>query len=291
MAQQKVDSKVSEVALGNEEPVLCTQDKQLPVPLKKIPLRDLQSENNIVMQKGPGNPIVLKEAVITGPPKVSGTKRPSDAQMNPHQQSPNNSGANGRLVYVRRKADGEAGKIGNCEVIADNTQSPQKSLPGHQDGPQTKSLDKELPIQRLTEIAPIPTSPTMCVPSAKPSIPPAFGSLDSKLVSEEHQSHTVPSPICLAAETKANGQNWEERYIQLQMYLKKLDQSSLEDHFQMLRSLSAVELSRHAIELEKRAIQLSLEQGKELKRVKALNVLGKTLKTSNAPTAQQSPFN
>ncbi|XP_074312838.1 uncharacterized protein LOC141648225 [Silene latifolia] len=290
MAQQKVDSKVSEVALGNEEAVLCSQDKQLPVPVKKIPLRDLQSDNNIVMQKGPGIPLVLKEA-IAGPPKVSGTKRPSDAQMNPHQQSPNNSGANGRLVYVRRKSEGETGKIGNCEVIADNSQSPQKSQPGHQDGPQTKSLDKELPIQCQTEITPIPTSPTMCVPSAKPSIPSAFGSLDSKLVSEEHRSHTVPLPINLAAETKANDQNWEERYIQLQMYLRKLDQSSLEDHLQMLRSLSAAELSRHAIELEKRAIQLSLEQGKELKRVKALNVLGKTLKTCNAPASQQSPLN
>ncbi|MBA0829156.1 hypothetical protein Goarm_013776, partial [Gossypium armourianum] len=53
-----------------------------------------------------------------------------------------------------------------------------------------------------------------------------------------------------------------------------------------LRSLSAVELSKHAIELEKRSIQLSLEEAKELQRVAVLNVLGKTMKIAKAPSNQ-----
>lgn len=84
--------------------------------------------------------------------------------------------------------------------------------------------------------------------------------------------------------------HWEDRYYRLQLLLKKLDQSQQEEYvkstlFQktflstvyflltslhslicvillVLRSLSSVELSRHAVELEKRSIQLSLEEGK-----------------------------
>ncbi|KAK9690611.1 hypothetical protein RND81_09G140800 [Saponaria officinalis] len=289
MAQQKIDSKIGDVTLGNDEAVSCAPDKQFPMAVKKTPLRDLRSENNIIPLKSLSNPLALKEALTTDAAKVTGTKRSSpDTHMNPHQQSPNSTAANGRLVYVRRRSDGETGKSGNSEVIPDHAQSPSKSEPGdREDGVPTKTLDKELPTQCLSVNAPIPTSPTMCIPSAKPSIPSEFRSLDSKLVSEEHQSKMVTSPVGLPAEDRVNKQNWEERYIQLQMYLKKIDQSSLEDHLQMLRSLSAVELSRHAIELEKRAIQLSLEQGKELQRVKALNVLAKSLKTTNGPAAQQ----
>ncbi|RVW48384.1 Zinc finger protein ZAT3 [Vitis vinifera] len=57
-------------------------------------------------------------------------------------------------------------------------------------------------------------------------------------------------------------QHWEERNLQLQRLLRKLDQSNQEDYLQMLRSLSSIELSRHAVKLERRSIQLSLEEGK-----------------------------
>ncbi len=76
---------------------------------------------------------------------------------------------------------------------------------------------------------------------------------------------------------------WEERYQRLQMLLKKLDESDQEEYVQMPWSLSSVELSRHAIELEKRSIQLSLEEAKEVNRVAMLNVLGKSIKNLREP--------
>ncbi|KAJ6346496.1 hypothetical protein OIU78_009011 [Salix suchowensis] len=82
--------------------------------------------------------------------------------------------------------------------------------------------------------------------------------------------------------------HWEERYCQLQILLKKLDESDQEEYAQKLRSVSSVELSRHAIELEKRSIQLSLEEAKEVQRVAILNVLGKSLKNFKAPSTHQS---
>ncbi|CAH9095222.1 unnamed protein product [Cuscuta europaea] len=79
---------------------------------------------------------------------------------------------------------------------------------------------------------------------------------------------------------RAKLKQWEERYCQLQNVLNSLDQSKQEDYIQMLRSLSSVELSKHALELEKRSIQLAFEEGKEMRWVKVLDVMGKDWNSS-----------
>lgn len=285
MAQQRFDSK-AELGPGNGEAGLLSQDKQLLVTVKKTPLRDLQSESNIVARKVSSNPLILKEAVITEVMKVSGTKRPSpEAPISvSHQQPSSSHGGNGHLVYVRRKSEADAGKNSNNEVVADNANSPQpRQLNLQEDEHQPKSLIQESSMQCLPAYAPIPSTSLTSIPSTKPSLPPSLGTLKDKKISEEARNQSVQSGVPSSLPSRVNKKNWEERYLQLQMFLKTLDQSSLEDHFEMLRSFSAVELSRHAVELEKRAIQLSLEQAKELQRVKALNVLGKSVRTSNGP--------
>lgn len=70
--------------------------------------------------------------------------------------------------------------------------------------------------------------------------------------------------------------NWNSRFVQLQKYLKQCDSSNPEVYLQKLRSFSTDECSRRAVELERRAIQLMLEEGREIQRVKDLNVLGKS---------------
>ncbi|XP_010446337.1 PREDICTED: uncharacterized protein LOC104729141 isoform X2 [Camelina sativa] len=55
--------------------------------------------------------------------------------------------------------------------------------------------------------------------------------------------------------------DWEERYDHLQTLLNKLNEFDHNDHVQMLWSLPSSELSKHAVELEKRSIQFSLEEG------------------------------
>jgi hypothetical protein len=45
----------------------------------------------------------------------------------------------------------------------------------------------------------------------------------------------------------------------------------------VLWSLSSAELSKHAVDLEKRSIQFSLEEAREMQRVAALNVLGRSV--------------
>ncbi|KAL6592834.1 hypothetical protein ACP70R_049286 [Stipagrostis hirtigluma subsp. patula] len=86
---------------------------------------------------------------------------------------------------------------------------------------------------------------------------------------------------------QASIQYWNERFNRLQTYLENCDRSNQETYLRKLRSLSAAGRSMHAIELEKRAIHLLVEEGKELQRMKALNVLGKV--SPNA-SSKQTPL-
>ncbi|OMO79986.1 hypothetical protein CCACVL1_13257 [Corchorus capsularis] len=280
MVQQTIDSKFSEYGLRNPENNSPTCDKQPLVGAKKTPLRDLQNGNRIVPNYIGSSPFSKERGPIIDPIMVSGNKRPSP-------ESPlRNSTANGHLVYVRRKSEAELGRssafdgtsISNCQQVRQAGQQ--------EDINQEKTQIKEPKLPCFPAFAPLPmTSYTSS--SAKPSVPLPLGKSAMRLASAESNQHPVVSAAPLFDSPKEYKKlHWEERYYQLQILLKKLDQSNLEDYNQILRSLSAVELSRHAIELEKRSIQLSLEEAKEVQRVGMLNVLGKTMKTAKAPSSQ-----
>ncbi|MCO5596820.1 hypothetical protein L7F22_050890 [Adiantum nelumboides] len=78
-----------------------------------------------------------------------------------------------------------------------------------------------------------------------------------------------------AAVTNAKVFPFQQRFKQLQAFLKQCDEADQNGCLHALRSLSAAARSGHAVELETRAIRLSLEEGKEMKRMRLLNVLGK----------------
>ncbi|KAL8150273.1 hypothetical protein V2J09_020081 [Rumex salicifolius] len=267
MSQHTVNPKASEPENG--ETGLPCDPKQQTVAVKKTPLRDLPNENNIVVTKSTGNSVFSKEG-DNECAKV-GTKRPCpDSPANPPHQSPGGNSVNGHLVYVRRKAETESGGNKNTtdETTSDHgannsSQSRQIVTQPEQEKPQLK----ESKVACLPSIAPIPAVSNVNYSSGKPSVPHSVTSSDKK---------------------RTSNQNWEERYVQLQMFLKKLENSSLEDYLEKLRALPAAELSRHAVELEKRSIQLSLEEANELRRVKSLDVLGKS-KSSKPAAIQPEP--
>ncbi|XP_078440207.1 uncharacterized protein LOC144710339 [Wolffia australiana] len=66
---------------------------------------------------------------------------------------------------------------------------------------------------------------------------------------------------------------WKDRFVKLQMFLRRLDQSNQQEYIQRLRSLSEVNRRRTAMELERRAVHLLAEEGKELEKMKRLNVM------------------
>ncbi|XP_076930062.1 uncharacterized protein LOC143594704 [Bidens hawaiensis] len=74
-------------------------------------------------------------------------------------------------------------------------------------------------------------------------------------------------------ENEQTMEQWKARFSQLNNYLNQCDTSSQEVYLQKLRSFSPDECNRHAVELERRAMQLTMQEGTEMQRVKELNVL------------------
>ncbi|XP_050235130.1 uncharacterized protein LOC126683318 [Mercurialis annua] len=261
--------QAGEYGISNKDSNVSGRDKQIPVVVKKTALRDVQNENRI------------SKATDSSVVKVVGAKRPSpppNSPMSPpHQQSPNSNAANAQLVYVRRKSEAETGKGSVCDgrsVDVEEINQPKLQL-------------KEGKVSSFSAYAPMHV-PALISASGNTSVPLSVGNHSTRFAPIQPNHNHVSAAVSLLNNLKGpKSLNWEERFHQLQILLKKLDDSEQEDYVQILRSLSSVELSRHAVELEKRSIQLSLEEAKEVQRVGVLNVLGKVMKKTKAPTTSQ----
>ncbi|KAE8724905.1 Ubiquitin family protein isoform 1 [Hibiscus syriacus] len=285
MVQQMLDSKFSELGLLNPENNSPACDKQHSVGTKKTPLRDLQNENRIVPNSTGSSPFPKDRGTCIDPIKVSGTKRASpECPLSPSQcQSHSNTAANRHLVSVRRKCEAELGKNSAFDCIGTSNCQQMRQVTQLEEIKQLKSLIKDSKVSCFPEFAPHPMA-SLTSSSTKPLVPLPIGKSATKLTPLESNQHPVVAASPLFDSPKGIKKlHWEELYYQLQMRLKKLDQSNQEDYTEMLQCFSAVELSRYAVELEKRSIQLSLEEAKELQRVGILNVLGKTTKMDKAP--------
>ncbi|KAL9999738.1 hypothetical protein Hdeb2414_s0025g00657151 [Helianthus debilis subsp. tardiflorus] len=92
----------------------------------------------------------------------------------------------------------------------------------------------------------------------------------------------MASKVSVSRFKEYNEEQRADRLVNLQNYINQCDGSEYKDNIQLLLRLSPLELSRHAVELEKRAIQLTIEEGKEMQRMQALNILGKSSITRNS---------
>ncbi|XP_018829174.1 uncharacterized protein LOC108997388 isoform X1 [Juglans regia] len=286
MVQQTIDSKFSEYGMGSTENDLPTRDKQLSVAVKKTALRDLQNDNRIMMPNSTENSPLLKDRnPISDALEVSGAKKPSleCPESPPQYQSPSSNAANGHLVYVRRKSEAELGKSSTGDSSSINAECLQSRKLNHQEETTRPKSQMEPKVSCFPAFAPLPMVASMSS-SGKPSVPCNLGKPGMALAPVEPNNHHVASAAPLLSNPKGS---WEERYHQLKMFLRKLDEADQEEYLQMLRSFSPVELSRYAVEVEKRSIQLSLEEAKELQRVTALNVLGKCIMDFKAASTHQ----
>ncbi|CAN1276085.1 hypothetical protein LINPERPRIM_LOCUS15903 [Linum perenne] len=241
------NSEIGECGMGNTEPNLSGCDKQLPVSAKKAALRDVQNQNRSHINFISTSPLTKNGGQSMDTVKVSGTKRPSPESPAglPRNQSPNSSAASAQLVYVRRKSEAETAKLGHSAETTNQLKSPAN----------------EPKVYRLSAFAPMATG-SITSTSGKPSVSVPVAQSTPRFVSVQ-SSYRQSTAVPLSADGREmKCEHWEERYRQLQALLKKLDESDQKDYIQMLQSLSSVELSRHAVELEKRSIKLSLEEGK-----------------------------
>lgn len=216
----------------------------------------MQNENRSRVPTSLGNSSLPKEREsVINAIKVSGIKRPPSECLAslPEDHSRRIDATTGHFVYVRRKSEAVLRKSNTCDKRSNNAHCPHMGQLGHNEE----------------------TTQLMHTLSRKPTDPP-LGKTGNRLPPAEANYPPITSAIPFLDNPRGmKSQHWEERNLQLQRLLRKLDQSNQEDYLQMLRSLSSIDLSRHAVKLERRSIQLSLEEGKELQRVGAFNILEK----------------
>ncbi|XLU98718.1 hypothetical protein S245_013058 [Arachis hypogaea] len=264
-----------EYGLSNSKMDLPNCDNQLDVAVRKTSLRDLQSDDKMKKLTFVSSSLLKDKDVGPDSNNVFGSKRllPHFSVNHLIQQSIGNNAANGHLLYARRKSEAELGKSIACENPSINAYCRYLSqLCCEQETAQIKPLIKVPKVSCFPTFAPFPMTSSMSS-SRKPSVPISLRKSPLRL-------SPVESNYMIASSGPASGNpkglksvHWEEQYQQLQMFLRKLDHSDQEEYILILRSLSFVELSRHAIELEKRSIQLSLEEVKSQKPVVSLKDL------------------
>ncbi|KAL7156311.1 hypothetical protein ABFS83_02G001100 [Erythranthe nasuta] len=206
------------------------------------------------------------------------------------RRKPETDLAKSNVSHVRVDAvDCPPAKRNACHIRVDTVVCPP-SVKSSDQGEATQQR-KEMN-EHVISVSDIPSLQRASSPSFSStgrSVSPSLG-MSNNISSPENMKHahvdcanpTSEDPIMV------NVALWEKRYCRLQSLLKMLDQSdqyeyvqSMPFHFiislycyfiifwyrlshsecSVLRSLSSVELSRHAVELERRSIKLSLEEG------------------------------
>ncbi|KAJ8460272.1 hypothetical protein OPV22_033198 [Ensete ventricosum] len=261
------------------------RDKHHPLFVKKVALRELPNEsrniNKPVKQLTPDSRKVagIKRQQPDGPPS------PSSCQPQGKIFSPL-----ANIVYTRRKLETEQGKMGDF-VNINHAESPESRKLSN-NCTKIPNTPKNLMLEPMASYAShvSDAANSLAASSVGLSFPHVHGKPISRLTGPEPQDSMSAAGCPFTGDPhKVNNECWKDRFLRLQMFLKTCDQANQEDYIQMLRSLSAVGRSRHAVELEKRAIHLLLEEGKELQRMKVLNVLG-TPSNDHASTPSQAPF-
>ncbi|XP_072147622.1 uncharacterized protein [Setaria viridis] len=219
---------------------------------KKAALRESPKRTKNVVNEQPGTSFSKDKVAAT-----VGLKRPQPyGPLSPtNHHTLGNPGANGHLVYVRRRPDTDQSKGGtSARAESSSSISTKKPVAGG-------SQPQESSLKHQNNVPHTQSSPQFASPAAAPN-----------------RAHPP----------RSSNQDRSDRFLRLQTFLRNNEQSGQEEYIRMLRSLSSVGLSKHAIELEKRAANLLVEEGKELQKMKVLNVLGK-LSPTDAPQFPAQP--
>ncbi|RVW42570.1 hypothetical protein CK203_085387 [Vitis vinifera] len=260
-----INSKLNSNRLGDNGSGLPTYHKQPPVAIKKIPLRDVQNDNRSLLHRHTES----EGGSIADAIKTSGTKRltPDCPQSPPCHQFFSSNGANDHLVYARRRFESELGKrriLDQPNKNADNLHSTQ-FCQNMQQIPEQQTQMKDRNAYCAPAFAPIPLASLVTFAFGEPSVPLSMGKPSNELLDVESNYLKVTSEVPHSVHSKeTDDQQRKERFLRLQKVLKQCDEFDQNDYIQMLRSFSPSELSRHAIELEKRAIQLTVEEGNSI---------------------------
>lgn len=271
------ESNVNGMAVG--ETATAANDKQVPAALKKTALREVQNENMRSINKqqesspfGGGRP--SGNAI-----KVCGTKR-----LTPERPSSSSNlymacnGANENVMNARRRFEFELGR-GRLQDMEKYSDTPQLRNMSQllQEIPQKQTHMKENRVHLIPVASQNHIAPMMTFSSGGPSVPSSLGKQSNIAQAPVSDYLKVSSDLPHKIDLKSTNEKLRtDRFIQLHNFLEQHDKTNQREYIQKLLNSSPAELSKHAVELEKRAIQLALEEGKEMQRMTALNILRKS---------------
>ncbi|OQU89876.1 hypothetical protein SORBI_3002G287300 [Sorghum bicolor] len=305
---------------------------------KKAALRESPKQLNNIVNEQPTTSRFPKNKVAA----TVGIKRPQPygplSLTNHHTLS--NPGANGHLVYVRRRFENDQSKGGTSsrgesasststslkKAGAGSLQSQERTLK-HQNNTSHAQCASQSASPAAAAATPSPALQSAVLPAhhsfgkqspgkvaAQPandvttSLPPSNVVSSTAVLQSSVAANLAPSGTNAASSdaisattlapnqappSRSSNQDRSERFLRLQAFLRHNEQSDQEEYLHKLRSLSPVGRSRHAFELEKRAADLLIEEGKELQKMKVLNVLGKLVTPSlpnQPPSIMHLPF-
>uniref|UniRef100_A0A0E0AZA0 Uncharacterized protein n=1 Tax=Oryza glumipatula TaxID=40148 RepID=A0A0E0AZA0_9ORYZ len=254
----------------SQEPIaMPASDKQLASTVKKVTSRELPKKGADVVNMSQGtSPLPKDKGTATEPGKTVGTKR-SDAPSSPGYHN----------VYVRRKVENDHSKVSSSQEVKGNGRDKTKEQETQQnvqhDQTNKPEVSSSVAVQHDQSNKP-DLSSSVAVQHDQTNKPELSSS-----VAVQHDQSNKPD---LSSSVAVQHDQTNKPELPSSTYLESCDRSTQEGYMRMLRSLSAADRSMHAIDLEKRAIHLLVEEGKELQRMKALNVLGKV--SPNVPSKQ-----
>lgn len=221
------DSKQKECGLVSPGSGFFSNTKQL-TEVKKTALRDLN--DNIIIS--PQNGVNRNHAVDEF--KVSGTKRsvPESSMVPPSRQFPCSNGANGNLVYIRRKSENEVEKSNTIDRMDNDASFPQLKESSH--GLQEASRQQS-PLEGpkgYSAFAPIPGASINTYSVGGPSLAISLGRAGNEMPSTDVNHNAVSSENIHVNSQKKREQDLKERFHRLQALLKSYDNASHEDYIQ-----------------------------------------------------------
>ncbi|XP_020419667.1 uncharacterized protein LOC18777385 isoform X5 [Prunus persica] len=260
-----VSSNLNNNALGNSVVGSSVCHKQSTLPMKKIALRDVQNDNRNFMPNYPENCFLGRP--VADPIKVLGTKilNPELPRSPPCHQFTSISSASDQLMHGGggRKLESALGKRRVQGVTEQNTYSlnfKRYCSQKQQDLPRDRTKNQE---HEISAFAPMPSASPVKFSPGKPPVPIFLGKPSNGLPAA-HSRHLRFTPESMVPHLVGSEKNHDEQrtegFLHLQNLLKQFDDSDQREYIQTLRQLSPSELSRHAVELDKRSMQLSVEE-------------------------------
>lgn len=234
------------------------------------------SINACVMSKSAASSLFLenKGSSGMGAEIISAKTSAPDFAKNPSQQQCSPSYAtSGHLVYARRKPEVDSSKStgGGSQRVGTDCDPGIKSS-NHYEAFKCGEDLKE-PENKSTDTV---QNPCVDILAEKPSLSSSSSVPQTNSISPSdfspHITATEAGPL-LVDKNIVNFKQLHECNYNLQDALREFDRANQDEYIQILRTLSSAELSRLAVDLEKRAIQVTFVEAKELQRACAFNIL------------------